>query len=99
MCLIFEKYEPFLVLFVISQIDFNGNDYRACIDLIGFLLILKLALFLKTLCGDGSQIHKAGELVGAVCEKILPGLLILLEGLLKCLFVSTVVESNFLNLG
>ena len=61
-CLIFEKYQPFLRLLMVTVIHLHRNHHRTGINLIRLLHVRQLSLFFQLLHGHQRQIHQADEL-------------------------------------
>ena len=85
MGLILEIEKPLLL----PSVHINGDDYRAGIDLLGFLLVIKEALLLQYLRGYGGDIHEADILPVTILVERVMRVFIFIKGSLYRLFVIT----------
>ncbi len=90
MGLVFEIDEPLLFF----SIDIDRYDDAACVDLVGLLLILQLALFLELLRTHQCHIHQADKFIRTSLVDLVVILAVLLICALDGIFVIAVTEKH-----
>ena len=95
MGLVLKAYEPLFG----NSVNFNGYHDGACVNLVGFFLVLKLAFFFQFTHSHESEVHKAYELVVSALKNLFSGIKVALVGGLDGSLVVTIFEGYVLKLG
>ena len=90
-CLILEADKPLLLY----TVNLDRNNYRACIDLIGFFLVRKFALLFEFLHAHKRDVHQAYELILAVSVHVCPCLLVIFKRLPDRSGIESIIKGNF----